>query len=263
MARRNGPGSTPHQGVVVEAAFINERELRRQFNTQRDYFAYLHLPEIRLHQSLKGLHMLAPAYPTPLSKSLVSNYGFYCWRRDGGFCFHNFHSAYAARWFVDFVIDGKDFEWLDDNTIETEHGFKIRGERDSLEKIMEYKPKSNEEREWQPNVGHLQYYETFAGKRERVAVEEKAPEKPTPKKRERKPVDEEVKVQRRKAKVKSGDYITIAEICDGFGRPARDCRAALRAMKVEKPQHGWSWPKSEAEVIRKRVARHLGIKGVS
>lgn len=200
--------------------------------------------------------MLAPAYPTPLSKSLVSNYGFYCWRKDGGFCFHNFHAAYAARWFFDFVVDGHDYEWIDDNTIETEHGFKIRGERDTLEKVIEYKRKG-EELEWEPGPGHKQYYETFAGRRDRIAIPEKPAEKP---KRERKPVDEEVKVARRKAKVKSGDYVTISEICDGFGRPARDCRAALRAMKVEKPAHGWSWPKSEAEVIRKRVARHLGIK---
>ena len=257
MGRRERSRFDEDQGVVVEAGFTNEDRLRRQFNQQRDYTAYLYLPEIRLHQSIKGLHMLAPAYPTPLSKNLVSNFGFYCWRRDGGFCFHNFHSAYAAKWFLEFVVDGHDYDWLDDNTIETEHGFKIRGERDSLEKIVEYKFKSQEERDWQPNIGHLQYYETFSGKRKAIVPVEKQ-DTPAPKpKRERKPVDPEIKVMRRKAKVKSGDYITISEICEELGHAPRVCRQVLRDLKVEKPAHGWAWPPSEAAQVKKRIAQFL------
>ena len=260
MARRERSRIDEGQGVVVEAAWTNEQRLLEQFRRQHDYRAYLYLPERPIHQTLRGLHMLAPAYPTPLSKSLVSNFGFYCWRRDGGFCFHNFHSAYAAKWFLDYVVNDQDYDWLDDNTIETENGYKIRGERDSLERIVEYKYKSPEEREWQPGIGHMQYYETFTGRRARINDVEKPVEKPGKVRKERKPIPEDVRVQRKKAKVKAGEYVTISEICEGFGRPPRDCRASLRAMKIEKPAVGWAWPPSEAEIIRKRVARHLGIK---
>lgn len=257
MARRIRPRLDEGQGVSVEAGFTNAVHLLAQFKRQRDYIAYIHPGNGQFQTSqIKALTMLAPAYPTPLSKSLVSNFGFYCWRKDGGFCFHNFHSAYAAKWFVEYVIDGHDFEWLDDNTIETEHGFKIKGERDSLERAVEYKPTSKE-REWRPEIGHMQYYETFTGKRRAIDVPEKQVA-PAPKpKKERKPVDEDVKVLRKKAKVKSGDYITISEICAELGHAPRECRQVLRNLKVEKPGHGWAWPPGEAAIIKKRISQYL------
>ena len=201
--------------------------------------------------------MLAPAYPIPLSKSIISNFGFYCWRRDGGFCFHNFHSAYAAKWFVDYIVNDQDFDWLDDNTIETENGYRIRGERDSLERVVEYKYKTPEEREWKPCVGHMQYYETFTGRRARINDVEKPVEAPKKERKPRKPMDEEVKVKIKKAKIKTGDYITISQICEELGHVPRVCRQILRDLKVEKPAHGWAWPPSDAAEIKKRIARHL------
>lgn len=201
--------------------------------------------------------MLAPAFPQALTKSTPSNFGFYCYRKDGGFCFHNFHSAYAAKHFVDLIIDGHDYDWLDDNTIETEHGFKIRGERDSLERIVEYSYKSREEREWQPPIPYSHYYATFTGKKERLTVPEKPVEPERKPRRERKPIPEEVKVKIKKAKVKTGDYITISQICEELGHAPRVCRQILRDLQVEKPSHGWAWPPSEAAEVKKRIARHL------
>lgn len=197
--------------------------------------------------------MLAPAYPQPLNSKLPSKFGFYCWRGDGGFCFHNFHAAYAAKWFLDYLLDDAEFKWIDDATIITQNGFKIRGERDTLELIIDYIP-TREEREWEPPSPYIDEYAVFAGRKKKVEL----PNEPTPKPRKERPkVAEEIKVSRRKEKIKTGDYITVGQICEELGHHPRECRAILRALNVPKPAHGWAWPPAEAAEIKKRLAKKL------
>lgn len=203
---------------------------------------------------LKEIVML-PAYPIALSKSQHSRYGFYCYREDGGFCFHNFHGDYAAKNFVETLIDDHEFRWIADNQIVIENGIRIKGERDSLERVFEYDYASKEERDWRPGIPSSQHIAQFMRKKPLPTIEDVDPQKPA--RKPRAPVPDEVKVQRRKAKAKSGDYITISQICEELGHHPRVCRAELRAMKLPKPAHGWAWPPSEAQEIKKKLAKRL------
>lgn len=196
---------------------------------------------------------LAPAYPIALSKSQHSNYGFYCYRDDGGFCFHNFHSAYAAVHFLRILISDHEYKWLNDKEIAVDNGIRIKGERDSLERAFDH-DLTEEEEEFEFNDPHKSLYVAFAH-RKAVGFYTGGEEPKPAKKREPMPV--ELKVKRKKEKIKSGDYITISQICEELGHRPSVCRAALRALKVPKPGHGWAWPPSEAAEVKKRLAKKL------
>jgi hypothetical protein len=211
----------------------------------------------------------ALAYPYPIALSPVeSHFGFYCYRSDGGFCFHNFHAAYAAKDFLERIIDGQDYKWLRDDTILLENGTRIKGERDTdLERAIEYSPTARET-EWEPTVPAVSYINSFLG-RSRIILDRSGEiEHVTPneaRKRERiaptatprKQISDEEKVARKKAKAKDGSYVTISQICEELGHEARVCRGLLRKFKLTKPPHGWAWPPSEAEDIKKRLQKAL------
>jgi hypothetical protein len=78
--------------------------------------------------------------------------------------------------------------------------------------------------------------------------------------RSRKRPDKQTLVARRKAKVKTGEHVTIAAIASTLKRSPRDCRAALRSLGIVKPEHGWSWAPSEAKVVEARLAKKFGLK---
>lgn len=72
----------------------------------------------------------------------------------------------------------------------------------------------------------------------------------------RKATDEE-KTKRKKAKAQRGDYTTISSIAKELGKTPRDCRGALRALKVPKPPHGWSWPPSDAKMVKQKLIKRF------
>jgi hypothetical protein len=81
-----------------------------------------------------------------------------------------------------------------------------------------------------------------------------------PKVRKRRQVLPVVKRARSREKVMMGKHITIATIATELGRSPRDCRAALRALAIKKPEHGWAWPPSEAAVISQRLKKKFAGK---
>lgn len=81
---------------------------------------------------------------------------------------------------------------------------------------------------------------------------------PPPQKKRR--VAPEQRVKRQRAKAKTGEHVTVAAIAQRINRSPRDCRAALRALNIPKPSHGWSWPPSEARVVEARLRRKFGMK---
>jgi CO/xanthine dehydrogenase Mo-binding subunit len=78
--------------------------------------------------------------------------------------------------------------------------------------------------------------------------------------RARKRPDKETLVARRRAKVKTGEHVTIGAIALTLKRTPRDCRAALRALHIAKPEHGWSWPPSEAKVVEAKLSKKFGLR---
>jgi hypothetical protein len=213
-------------------------------------------------------------HPYPIALSPISsNFGFYCYRADGGFCFHNFHAAYAAKAFLDMIIGDNNYKWIKDDQILLDNGTRIRGERsDDLERAIEYTP-NKVERQWEIESPMLGYVNAFLGRSHividhdgnlehvtPVEAQERPRIVPTSTPSERKPrrqITDEERVARKKAKTKSGDYITISTICQELGHHPRDCRALLRKFKLPKPAHGWAWPPSEAAEIKKRLQKAL------
>lgn len=249
--QRSGPGEG--EGVSVPAFSFDTGELLEHFRRDKDYDAIFHFGQMTIGTRAKEIYMLAPAYPVALSRGLHSNFGFYCYREDGGFAFHNFHAGYAARYFIDYIIDGHEFKWIKKDEIAVENGFRIRGERDSLEKVFDVEPKG-EERDWEPPAPYSHYYAVLLGKKFSIdSVEQPS----RPDRKPRKPKTEEEKVATRKMKAQTGDYITIGQICEKLGHHPRVCRAILRKLKTPKPAHGWAWPPSETTAIEKRIRKEL------
>lgn len=215
---------------------------------------------------------LTYAYPIAMSP-IGSNYGFYCYRDDGGFCFTHFHSAYAARDFIARLTAEREYKWLADDKIVLDNGTIIKGERDDdLERAIEYQP-SKLEKDWTPPEPYLSYIRSFLGETHIVVDRdtdgnlrrtqynpETPPERIRPESAPRAPrkqISDEEKTARKKAKAKSGDYITISQICEKLGHEPSVCRGMLRKLKIEKPAHGWAWPPSEAEVISNKLRKLL------
>lgn len=213
-------------------------------------------------QAINNHLNLPPPFPIALSRTLVSNYGFYCWTESGRFCFHNFHSTYAAKKFLDYIIDGRDYKWLNDDMIELDNGTRIKGERPGqLERALEHEYTPSE-RQWEIPYPDIYYYKAFLGRAAITLDSEKGEviEEDIPKPKRTRKVDPEKLIKRKREKVKKGEHITISQIAQELKRTPRDCRAALRALKIPKPEHGWAWPPSEADIIRNRLRKRLGLK---
>jgi hypothetical protein len=58
-------------------------------------------------------------------------------------------------------------------------------------------------------------------------------------------------------KPKPDGLISAGDLAAGLGVEARIFRGALRALKFEKPAHGWAWSPKEAESIKAQVKKEL------
>lgn len=47
--------------------------------------------------------------------------------------------------------------------------------------------------------------------------------------------------------------VTIATIAQDIDLDPREARAALRSLKISKPDAGWAWPSDEAEKIKEQL----------
>lgn len=152
---------------------------------------------------------------------------------------HTFHwPAYIARHLIDALAREKRYRYLGDTL---DFG-DIKIECTDLSRVL-----------------HHVFDETEADAPPAVdyALQLLAPPPPPRPKRRRAPVPKEKLIRRRKEKVKAGAYITINAIAQELGMKPRDCRQALRKLGVPKPEHGWSWPPSEAVTIKSRLSRRV------
>ena len=168
----------------------------------------------------------------------TSNYGFYCWRRDGAFCFHNFHATYAAKKFLDIIMQGASFKWINDHTILTDNGLKIRAEYHcSLEEVIEYEYKGKEGSFTFP-CPYDRIFDQFAGVTTTPTVTQSIPASiPT---KERAP-----------SEPRPDGLIPLADIVAELNIEPRDARQILRKSELEKPSYGWAWARGEVDKIKK------------
>lgn len=174
----------------------------------------------------------------------------------------NFCSMYAAKKFVDSMIQGNTFKWQKarvnlgykvPDTIVTEDDLEIRCPQ-GLEEIMEYEYANDAEREWQlpeqyerqaslirrlPGTpANLEFDGEMSGADIERAAGVRGSTKP---KREKKEP---------KAKVDKTGLISVSDIAEQMKIEPRDARQALRKSKMEKPTGGWLFAPGEVEKIK-------------
>lgn len=179
-----------------------------------------------------------------------------------------FLATYAAQFFVKKLIRDDEFEWCKfmdrDWMLTTSTGITVRCAGNQLRDIMSYEP-TEKELEWtDPQlIGSINKF--------RYGVHEAAPaandygpdvesaddtEHEPAAKSKRQRTSEKPKKDP-KPKVDSGNHTSANDIAKNLGVMGREVRAVLRSLKLEKPDHGWSWPKKEAAEIETRVKAEL------
>lgn len=224
-----------------------------------------------LHMTNEERLGLPPAFPQALSKTLTSHFGFHC-KYDGRFLFQSFHSAYAAKHFLDIMISGVELKWLADDKVLLENGMVIKSERrEQLADALEYTPTPTE-LQWRAPEPYPYTWAAFLGKRRLEMPDGNYTmpkhlhptgtlETPPVTKERKRPSDQERRA-RAVAKVRTGDHVTIAQIAEELKTEPRVLRSLLRRLAIDKPAHGWAWPPSEATRIRGKLSGLLrGPKG--
>lgn len=192
---------------------------------------------------------LPPPFPQALGNSAPSKFGFYC-TRGTKFMFQHFAAAYAAKSFLDFIIDGQSYRWLRDDEILLDDGTRIRGERkNDLEEALEFEH-SDATAQWEPPMPYPMYWNGFKGNvRDTDDAQPRATPVAVTKKKE--PVAKKEKVAR------PDGLVSIGDIASELNVAPRVLRGILRSEKISKPAHGWAWNASEAEKIKSKLKSKL------
>jgi hypothetical protein len=163
--------------------------------------------------------------------------------------------AFAAKKAVDFLIGEDEYKWLDNRTIITDSGIKIKS--DELEDIMEHEfSKSEQEWDFAP---HDQ--DGFALRAMRKSDEDLVTERKERNVRTAYVGDERPKASRKekgssKPRASRDGLVTIQAICEELGIDPRDARRVLRGSKTfQKGESGWAWPEGQADEVRKFLGK--------
>lgn len=177
-----------------------------------------------------------------------------------------YNQYYAARWFINSVIGPTgSYEWIEPfagrQCIRTDAGVRI-GMYGPLKDILDYEM-SEEELAWSDppmskNILHLKY---GSWNNEKSDGEDEAPDLPKHAvaaraiRAERKETSPTAKSNPPKRDL--SEYVSANDIARELKLEGREVRGILRHLKLEKPSHGWSWPKEEATNIRAQVVAAL------
>lgn len=224
----------------------------------------------------KAKTKLEPAYSEKVDGHRYVIYATYAQAGDpiGKVLVLKFKATYAAKQFAERLIAKDDYEWelwFDrDAMIITERGVKIRAHKDQMKEIMDHEY-TEAEAEWRDDQLTRSVTQFLYGRREsndevrsrnaddaeRSTVLHKGSgddcERTAPD-RGRK---ERVPKREPKPKLNTDGYVSANDIAKELKLEGREVRGALRALKLIKPDHGWSWPKDEAGKIKKKVVDRL------
>lgn len=166
-----------------------------------------------------------------------------------------FGATYSARKFLDVLLQDDELSLTrgisgKEDTVVSSSGIIIRA--DNIMDIINYKYEGREE-EWElnedGNSGSARQAERFrssSGIRVERTEESSTEGEPHPK-REKK--------EKAPRPSKEG-LISIGQVAEDLKMEARDCRAILRKMKVEKPACGWAWSKTDVDDIKKLIEKN-------
>lgn len=204
-------------------------------------------------KNASGLREPFPTHPTRPTK-----YAVYCIYPGDAPAGQNrqivltFAAAYSAKKFVDYLIAGHNFKWLQashkgdiPDTILTDHNVKIRIPGRGLEEVIEYEY-TQAESEWALPEEHMRQCALLRrAPDEEVTEEGEIVAKP---KREPKP---------EKPKIDKTALISIGDIAEQMGIEARDARQSLRKQKIEKPTGGWWFAPEKVEEMKVLIKKGL------
>lgn len=192
-------------------------------------------------------------YPSSPTRNPTIGLKFY---RDGKFVAHHaFCAVYAAKRFLDLVIDNHPVKWASDNEIEVfgPVAIEVRGEHGTdLDKIMEHVDNKNEA-QWIM----MPPYTGFARNIRRLSqIEPREPAAPVAPAPTERPKPQPKPVKRKTATDDS--MITIGMIADELQIAPRIARGILRTLNTPKPASGsWEWTADEADAIRNLIKENL------
>ena len=180
-----------------------------------------------------------------------------------------FLGTFAAKRMVTMLIGKDDWEWQlcyeRDDMIVTSKGIKIRAGTTQMKEIMRYEPTEAEDA-WRDEQLIASVQRFLYGSREvdrrdepEVELEDADGEMETPRARTKAaklPKAPKV-VKEKKARVDTSDMVTANDIAKKLGVEGREVRGVLRAMKMEKPAHGWAFDKKTAADIEAKVTAGL------
>lgn len=157
-----------------------------------------------------------------------------------------FAAPYSARKFLDALLEDDGIVWDDDCTIRSETGIVVstRWYADRMREAVEHEY-TLAEMAWTLDSTHLAHARRFRN----------GPDQP-------RTADEPTADRPRRSSSSSPrasreGLVPVGDIAAALGVEARDCRAALRKLRVEKPAAGWAWPASEVEAIKARIQAAL------
>jgi predicted glycosyltransferase len=135
--------------------------------------------------------------------------------------------------------------------ITTSSGVKIMTMGKNFYDILDYQPSPQEEG-WSDEQIDKQIRQFKYG---RVLIEEEDSDPEEPK--TQKPVKATSAPKTIKPKFDATGYVTANDIATQLKVEGREVRGVLRSLKLEKPDHGWSWSPTEAEAIKKQIKEGL------
>lgn len=176
-----------------------------------------------------------------------------------------FFALYAAQYFIKKLVGNDDYEeglfnnepphrWKHIPMIVTSSGVKIMTMNKDLKTIMEYSPNEREREFDDPQlVKNIMSFKYGRQETETPVNAEEGEKKP----KENRVKNNPVKEKPSKPKIDTSGYVSANDLAKQLKVEGREVRGVLRSLRLQKPDHGWSWPKKEADEIRVKVVAAL------
>ena len=174
-----------------------------------------------------------------------------------------FLAKYAAKKFIDLLVGNDTTEeglfmghephnWKHMPMVTTSSGIRIMTMGKDFLELLHYQP-TKPELEWTDDQLEKAVHRFRFGK----AVAEYEAEETE----QNRPVTRKEKAPKTvKPKVDTTGHVSANAIATELKAQGREIRGVLRSLKLEKPDHGWSWPQAEAEQIKKKIIEELKRK---
>lgn len=200
--------------------------------------------------------MLKHAFPS--SPQRLPLLGFSIRHEDDRFQHVNFAAEYAARHFLDLLLQDTKFKWVTDYEIEVHEPFFfwIKSDGVSLDDLMEYKM-TKEEQDWELPAPYpalatrIRRGKAPSGEHQLITPDEPIAIKPKTSPAPVKNVPRTPAKPKKAPRPSAEGLITIGDVAAEYGFDAKAARGILRKHSIEKPDHGrWEWKQVPPAVIK-------------